>query len=69
MDSITLISQFLFTQFIEEPDDLKQTYIVLHAASFSSWIDITNHKGKHWTELILWCGSAFQLLLNFCFIE
>ena len=48
---------------------LKQTYIVLHAASFSSWIDITNHKGKHWTKLILLCGSAFQLLLNFCFIE
>ena len=41
---------------------LKQTYTVLHAASFSSWIDITNHKGKHWRSL--YCGVV--QISNYC---
>lgn len=40
---------------------LTQTYIVLHAASFSSWIDISNHKGKHFTKLCILNYGVIQL--------
>lgn len=55
---------FLFKQFIEKPDWLTQTYILLDAASFSSWIDITNHKGKSWTELCIFGRFSFQTVVE-----
>ena len=61
-------SQFMF--FIQAIGNaMAYTYIVLHAASFSSWIDITNHKGKHWIKLCILGYSANRLSSDVWFIE
>ena len=65
--NITLSSCFL-SKLLEMPW-LTQTYIVLHAASLSSWIDITNHKGKHWIKLCILGYSANRLSSDVWFIE
>jgi len=62
MDSITLISQFLFTQFIEEPDDLNK--LTLFCMQPHLVLGLISQIIKVSIGLSLYCGVV--QLSNYC---
>jgi hypothetical protein len=64
MDSVTLISQFLFKQFIEEPDDLNK--LILFCMQPHLILGLISQIIKVSIELSLYSGVV--QLLDYCFI-